>query len=237
MLRGRSFTLLILLAVLAATPAFSTPITWFTDPALWQVAVSGLTTIDFNTVNSVTLNPGDMIESHSTDPGFTFGNVAFTDMINLSVQNTKIGYPSVDSFPFDFGTHAYLQGMGSDGTTFPYLRVKLNSGQTAASASFATGNNGGAGTNITVKLSSGDQYLLPTSSTKWTFLGFVSDTPITEIDIRAVTSNAYPFIDNFTYGSEAPPPPETPDLGTLFLCGAGFTLLSFASRFRKLFHR
>ena len=125
MLRGRSFTLLILLAVLAATPAFSTPITWFTDPALWQVAVSGLTTIDFNTVNSVTLNPGDMIESHSTDPGFTFGNVAFTDMINLSVQNTKIGYPSVDSFPFDFGTHAYLQGMGSDGTTFPYLRVKL----------------------------------------------------------------------------------------------------------------
>ena len=239
MLRGRSFTLLFLLAVLAATPAFSTTITWYTDPVSWQAVVLGLTTIDFNSVEP---NPGQSIES-SPNPGFTFGNADFTNMWNSNPYPPGlIGYGVVNGqFPFNFGTQAYLQGMQNVfGNSSTYLRVKLNSGQTAASALLATGLNGGAGTNIKVVLSSGDQYLLPASSTAWTFLGFVSDTPITEIDISAVAQNAYSFVDDFTYGSEAPPPPppdETPDLGTLFLCGAGFTLLSLASRFRKLFHR
>jgi hypothetical protein len=243
MLRGRSFTLLILLAVLAATSAYSTTITWYTDPVSWQAVVSGLTTIDFNSTETT---QGEYFQS-STNPGFTFGNAEFTDMWNSGAQGTLIGYGPADGFPFNFGTQAYLQGMQNYfGNSSTYLRVKLNSGQTAASALFATGNNGGAGTNIKVVLSSGDQYVLPTSSSAWTFLGFVSDTAITEIDITSVALSAYPFIDNFTYGSKAPDPgpgpdpgpdpTDTPDLGTLFLCGAGFTLLSLASRFRKLFH-
>jgi hypothetical protein len=235
MLRGRIWTLLILLAAVAVAPAFPSTITWYTNQTAWLAAVSGLYTVDFN---SVATTPGAYVTS-STNPGFTFSAAAFTNMYNSTVYPTLIGYGVASGyFPFDYGTGAYLQGMGN-ATSGTYLRVKLTPGQTAASALLATGLNGTAGTNIKVTLSSGDSYVLPTSSTAWTFLGFVSDTLITEIDISAVTSNAYPFVDNFSYGSASTSSgtSDTPDLGTMFLCGAGLTLLSFAGRFRSVFHR
>ena len=67
MLRGQRCALLILLAAVAAAPAFSTTVTWYTSQATWEAAVSGLFKIDFN---SAAPNAGD----YAALSGWTFGD-------------------------------------------------------------------------------------------------------------------------------------------------------------------
>jgi hypothetical protein len=72
------------------------------------------------------------------------------------------------------------------------------------------------------------------------FIGFVSDVAVSQVWFASRTgvpgAAGYYNLDNFVFsnGSEPPVnPEETPDLGTLILCGTGLSMLSFVMRLRK----
>jgi hypothetical protein len=223
---------IIVLAMVAAIPAHATAIQWYFDRATWEAATASRFTVDFDTLG---LTAGQYTDV-STNPGFTFGGADFTNLYGTTTRATMIGnaVPG-EGFLAAYGTGAYIRGDQSFGPGVnTFLRVRLASAKQAAGADFATGiGSPYAGTPVKVKLSTGDEYTLPTNSTPvWAFLGFTSDTPITSLEIRAATTDAWTFVDNFTYGDGYVPEP-TPDLDTLILCGTGLAILSFAARLRK----
>ena len=72
-----------------------------------------------------------------------------------------------------------------------------------------------------------DGWLVPANTTG--FVGFISDEGVNQVWFA---SNAAYNLDNFVF-SDGEPPPESPDLDTLILCGTGLSILSFLMRWRK----
>ena len=62
-----------------------------------------------------------------------------------------------------------------------------------------------------------------------TWLGVRSDTPITYIDLRSTDGSM--VIDNFAFGSTAPPGGETAECATMLLIGTGLAALRILRKF------
>jgi hypothetical protein len=94
---------------------------------------------------------------------------------------------------------------------------------------------------VTVTLSTGDSYVIQTSSitSSPTFFGVKSDTPISWVRIGSY-NGSQPMTNNFIYGTagaaaqEPPPTSETPEMMSMMMIGTGLVALSGLKKAQKL---
>jgi hypothetical protein len=198
---------------LLAVPAGAT-LQYYTSPSAWAAATSGVfTTVDFNGYG---LAYAPYYTDYSTGGGLTLGGVNFLgyggEQYFLQVDN-----PAADSGNWNSGD--YLRGGYSPG----YIVATLpGTGALAVAFELMSFPNGKT---ISVTPSSGDPYNLPTSARpNRTFLGLVSDTPITSVRFSA--PGGYTLLDNFQYE-------QIPEGSTLLLGGLGLAALWVGRRLRR----
>jgi hypothetical protein len=106
---------------------------------------------------------------------------------------------------FDWGSGAVLYGPSAILGTDPKITATLPAGITAVGADLMSILPFAAGLKIT--LASGEVFDVNTLDfPKRTFWGITSTSPITSLTFAA-TQDAYPMLDNFTFGLAAPAPP------------------------------
>jgi len=217
-MRLLSWTLATAALLSAALPARPATLTWYTNRAAWEAAVGGVfTLIDFSEVA-----PG----SYSTSAGVVIEDVqfqAYNESGNwyLYVSDNNPSNPNL-----------YASG---NSTSYPPVAYTLASFLNGA-AYIAAG--------VDVATSSSYFYIKESATGQWTpvnnsgFVGFVSSAPVSQIWFAsrsgAAGSPGYYTLDNFVFSSGVQQQPEeTPDLGTLILCGTGLSLLSLVFRSRN----
>ncbi len=215
-MRQLFFCLALVIMLAVALPASSATLTWYTSRAAWEAAVGGtFNLIDFNEAAG---------GSYCTSAGVTIEDVWFQ-----AYNETAAWYMYIN---YDDPLNHKLYAAGNSTSTPPaaYTRAKFTTGSYLAvgvdvsttSAYFFVKEDGGGN-------------WVQTNTTG--FVGFVSDTPVTQVWFasRTGTSGApgYYLLDNFVFSNgPAPQPEETPDLDTLILSGTGLGIFSFVMRRR-----
>jgi len=212
----RRYSLLLALAALIvlALPATSTTLTWYTDRAAWEAAVGNtFSLIDFQAATA---------GNYGTSAGVTVDDVQFTGK-NVSAWYLYLS----DNNPLDYDLFCIGAATGQKDNV--NVVAKFNNSATYYAV----------GIDVT---STASFYVRPDVATDWGiarssgFVGFVSDTAVNQIKFTTESASAVNYnLDNFVFsnGPETPLPDETPDLGTLILCGTGLSILSFVMRLRK----
>lgn len=201
---------LILTAILAAPSAFAstlyTDLTSFLNDAVTNV-------IDFEE------NASGDFTSYGTGPA-NFSGIDFFGSSGLFTVD-----PNFDASFYEWGSGDVL--IDSFGTGL--ISASFPGGFTAIAADIMSFDPEAAGHTIT--LSTGEVFNIGTASRPTrTFVGFISDVPLTSISFQVQIGNN-PAIDNFRFGSKlvvSPDPSGTavPEPLTLFM--TGFGLLGFA---------
>jgi hypothetical protein len=204
----------ILLAVIflssIISPCLCRADTIYTDRATWTAASTGITDIDFEGIAP----PGSWVWYD----GSAIGGVTFTavDGSSLFVVDPAF-YPPL----YDWGSGAVFSPQWGSPTG---VIASLPSGVTSLALDLMTiGPAESYGYPVDILLSDGTHCVVSTfDRPNRAFFGVVSSTDITSIQI---TSEVFPILDNFSYGSPVPEP------GTLALFGTG--LLAVARKIRK----
>jgi hypothetical protein len=213
----RRYSLLLALAalILVALPATSTTL-WYTDRAAWEAALGNtFSLIDFQAT------PAGW---YGTEAGVTVNDVQFTAK---NESNAWYLYVS-DNDPLNKNLYA------SAGTTIAYVSAQFTNAATYRAAGVDVTSSTPAlfyakvnVDNVWNPVPPNSGWAVPANTTG--FIGFISDEGVNQVWVR---STAAYNLDNFVF-SDGAPPEETPDLGTLILCGTGLSVLSFVMRLRK----
>jgi hypothetical protein len=214
--------MLALLAVINATACAAT-ITYYTDSTSFLGATTPTQTIDFEGIAS----PGGSADFSSAS-GLTIDGVNFT---GPTVSDTAPN-PPVDGFTLtvidaassplltDFGTGATLWGPGSFqtstfGGTSGSLILSLPANTDSVGLNLSTIGifsgvilAGSVGDDLDVSVNGGSPFVVhPIVKPGFAFAGFVSDAPISTIEISAAGSNTFRIVaDNVLLSSSSPVP-------------------------------
>lgn len=217
-MRLTSLILALVTLLVVALPATPAALTWYTNRAAWEAAVGNtFSLIDFNEVSS---------GSYSTSAGVTIEDVWF------QAYNEGGNWYLYVNNDDPLNQKVYAAGNSQSNPPAAYTRAKFLNSATylAVGADVYTTSN-----YFYVKEDAVGSWV-QTNTTG--FVGFVSDTPVSQVWFASKTgvygSPGYYFLDNvvFSNGPEQQPE-ETPDLGTLILCGTGLSILSFILRKHK----
>jgi len=220
---GRLFAAVAILVAAWSTCADAS-VTEYTSQASYLAATSGLSTITFD-------EPSGQETSYSNG-GLTLDGVGF------------VGY--------EFGSNNYYLYLDNESPNWGSGGVLIGPTEFSSSSDikialpsviYAFGTNimaetGAAGTSDSVTESVGigaNTYPVTTIAgfSSMAFVGFVSDTPITSVNIFS-TSSDHVVIDNFSLGQGAASggSSATPEISSSLLCGTGLLLLVQALRRR-----
>ena len=196
----------------------------FTDRPTWMASVTGLTTYDFGVQA-----PGSQT-NYNTSTGLVQAGLGFS-IVGFNTQGNGYNFSTVQGNAgntpwYDWGTGAIGKSDQVFNTFMPKIRITFTGGpKTAFGIDLATSGvstgvifvtpEGGSSTSVTTQLN-------PT----WTFYGITSATAFSYIDIIPQTHDAFALIDSLAFGSEAPPPSETPEVSTLLSVATGLALLA-----------
>ncbi len=250
--RIRSFIVTALGAVIFLAPAYSATITTYDNStaAVFNTLVQTTATIAFDDQLAGPNNYKLKTDSN----GFSLGPVGNAVQF-LGIDHTGTYYTNITWFPGtqkDWGTNAVLETNAYNTDSNRRLHIVLpNGGATAFSLDLMTwalvGSVYHSGGSYSITLSTGD-VLNPIPTAVWssstsaspaghappiapTWLGVRSDTAITSIDLRSNDGNM--MIDNFSFGSTAPPSQDsqTAECATMVLIGTGLAGLRILSKF------
>lgn len=225
----RKYSLLLALAALivVALPATSTTLTWYTNRAAWETAVGNtFSLIDFQ---------GTTTGNYSTSAGVTIQDVQFT---GKNASNGWFLWVSGNASPGPGILQPYLyttgNTSGSGQTAYASAKFNNNAAYIAVGVNVNVANvNGSVAESFWVKDNVDNLWVQATHTTG--FIGFISDVGVNQVWFASKSANGVAndlSLDNFVFSNGAPPP-ETPDLDTLILCGTGLSILSFVMRWRK----
>jgi hypothetical protein len=225
MFRIRTARLSCALLALSVGPGFATVVT-YSDITAWQAATAaGFSTITFDNFTNQQFTTGLSIGGTF----FSSSGQLWSDFQNPGPSNT-----------FNFGSGTVLESLGGNFT------ITLPASFTSVGFDIMTSHPNGAtasGINFLATLNGTSTVYTSTATLQWVypnptraFLGFTSDSPITQLilGLPSSASGVDPLIDNFSFGTAASAPAQTPEACTLLLIGAGLVgMRLFRRRLRK----
>ena len=195
--------------------------TFFSDRSAFLANTTGTTTIDFEG-----LAPDNSYTFYPLPAGITLSGVNFS--VDPSFMHNALGV---------IGKGFYYQGnsvLSSQSTTAANgdLLITFSAPVTAIGLDYYNDNSN---TDI-FTLSDGEVFSRPTGNGHpSSFVGLISNTPITTLDIQAKVSYAI-NIDNFTFGKSAPVPETSSVISLGLLLALGLGALTVNARRRKAVH-
>jgi hypothetical protein len=240
MFRLRTARLSCALLALSIGPGFATVVT-YSDLTAWSNATAaGFSTITFDNYATGGVNTpyttGLVIGDGTTFFGATGGTG------QLWVYNQT---PGPSNF-FNFGTGAVLVGPQYNGGSFvPYFNITFANPVTSVGFNIMTQFGSNVSFNATLNGAASPVYT-STPTFAWSYpnpqiaffgLTTTSDSPITRLvlGLPPTALGVTPIIDNFSYGSAASGPTNTPEACTLLLIGMGLVgMRLFRRRLRRV---
>ena len=230
---GRAGTALVVFLILVCTQLQASVINTYASRSGWEAATSGRTDIGFD---SLGLSSGGFT-SYSNSTGLSIGDVTATGFTTNTSAYFLYALNPQSAWDENFNSGTLLKGpmwYQTNGATSSYIQLTFLAGITSIGLDLAT--IGPRGANVRLSVDGTDLgAAVTTSTTGLTFVGFASDTAISQVRILLDSGTLYntqALVDNISYGTVAGPPPgsETPETATLLLVGGGLYVIAWRRR-------
>jgi hypothetical protein len=189
---------------------------FYNNPAAFAAATTGTTTIGFEGIA-----PANGFRSYEQRQSLTLHGVTFSALdSNLSVVSGSY-YKTAYGNAYNLGTGDFL--MAGNGT--PSM-LHLSMASAFQEVAFNLGTFDRSNSRITIRLSTGDTFLVSAPYPTSTFVGFTSTTPIHYLDLMISSGERRDTLslDRFTFGP-VHSTPEPASLTLFLLGGVGFAWL------------
>jgi hypothetical protein len=209
---------LLILAALILTPAYSTTITTYSSQSSWQGVTSGSQTVNFEG-----MTPPNTSTYYNGSTGVTADGVQFIGYTSTGATSVQVIDTNVSQY-YNYGTNdALMQDMDrpNSSSPLPYIQIVLPAGVTSLSFDLFSVSPDALSATITVN---GTQYTVAANSRpNLAFWGITSTTPITSLTITlngtSFNGSSHLLIDNFSFGTLDGT--DAPEASTYLLIGSG----------------